>query len=149
MSHPRHGDFTGPDPDGAINLDALATHSIVFGTFSVGAGFGPGGQNRILSTARPDLEILVADRVEAEAVCALLNLAAEQLRDGELIAAVAADSADALSAELARLELDAHDKQLGGAAADRQVHHGPAGAAEHVRIEQIREELRRRQAVQQ
>jgi hypothetical protein len=43
--------------------------------------------------------------------------------------------------ELAQLELDAHDKRLDGTQAERQVHHGPAGVNEGLRIDDLRRSI--------
>ncbi len=53
--------------------------------------------------------------------------------------------------ELEPLELDAYDKTLDGTPAARTVHHGPAGAAEGITINALRDEIetleRERQAL--
>jgi hypothetical protein len=143
QNHPRFGKYADHREPGVVDLDALQSHPLVHGVFRVDEQHGANGY-RVLNSARPDFVLETTERPDAEAIVDLLNTACDQVRDGDPIERIDDKPVDVLRRELAQLELEAHDRLPNGAAAARQVHHGPAGAAENVRIEAIREELRRR-----
>lgn len=73
--HPRFGQYAEQQPTGVVDLEALETHPLVRGQFRLDARLGDNSRYRILNDERPDFELLVAERPDAQAIVDLLNLA--------------------------------------------------------------------------